>query len=798
LNPQELTLDVQPSGKDKGQDTGFDLNFKRIFSRVIRYWYLIALTIITAIAVAYFINRYSSKIYPVRASIIILQSDENVGAKFLYDNELLNPFRNFYNELYIMRSYPLLTQVVEELNFDVSYFREGNIKTTEYYDTDFPIEFKIIGSHKPYGRSVNCQINDDLTYSLELLFEGDKGTKRKIEKLNFNDTIKINGFSFLLRDRGDISQLKGKLFLVTFNDPFVLARGYASRLGASWAQAGASVVNLEINGEIPQKEIDFLNKFIEKYQEYDIDKKNKMANNAIKFLNSQLTFMKDSLGMLEDKVENFKQKNVITNLGSETSRLYLKMQGLQDQQFQYRLRENYYDYIVPLLTNDQYDGIFTPSSVGVSDQVVSGLITSLISARAQLSRYQGIEKKSENPLFQEQQVKIAQVKGDILKTIENTRKTDAINLKFMNSQIAVIEDELEKLPGSERELIDIQRDYSLKENLYVFLLQKRTEAGLSKASTTSDIVIVNPPLAGAAVSPKENQNYLIALFLGLSFPMAGFVMAELFNNRIQSREDIEKFTNVPVIGGVGHNQSSDPLIVFNRQRSAMAESFRSLRSNLNYFTGNKEHLVFMITSSLPSEGKSFTALNLASVFALVGKKTLIVGADLRKPKLYEELGLNNEAGLSQYLSGLTSLDQIIQKSKIDNLWLIAGGPMPPNPSELLLRPAMDELMGTLRSRFDFIIIDTPPMSFVADAFVLSKYADHSIFVVRQDFTPTTALRSLEEFYSIGKLANISILFNDLRKSGLGYGYYDYPYNGYGYYYGYGVRKRSTTHGYYEE
>jgi capsular exopolysaccharide synthesis family protein len=276
------------------------------------------------------------------------------------------------------------------------------------------------------------------------------------------------------------------------------------------------------------------------------------------------------------------------------------------------------------------------------------------------------------------------------------------------------------------------------------------------------------------------------------------VLVELLNRRIQSREDIEKITDIPFLGGIGHNSSDNQIIVFSKPRSAMAESFRALRSNLNYFTGNKSNLVFMVTSSLPGEGKSFTALNLACVFAMTGKPTVIVGADLRRPKLYDELGLHNQVGLSQYLSGISTMDDVIQQSKIDNLSLISAGPMPPNPSELLLRPEMDRLLAELRGRFKCVIIDTPPLSFVADAFILSKYADHAIFVVRQDFTPKMALQSVEEYYASGKLANISILFNDLRKTGPGYGYYNYGYgyNGYTYYSVNG--KKSKKSAYYEE
>lgn len=777
------------------ESSGVDINFKRVLSRVLKYWYVIATSLITALALAWFINRYSPRVYPVRASIIILQNEENTGAKFLYDNELVQPFRNFYNELYIMKSYPLLSDVMEELNFDVSFFREGNIKTTESYDPNFPLEFRVIGTHKPYGRSVNLQVTGENGFSLELLFEDPALKSKMFNNLVFGDTVKINGYSFLIRKRGEVRPLIGKNFLVKFNDPYALARTYSAKLNAGWAQQGASVVNLEVTGEVPEKEIDFLNKFIEKYQQYDVDKKNKMATMAISFLNTQLQFMTDSLNLLEDQVESFKERNVLTNLGSETNRLYLKREQLEEQRFQYRLKENYYNYVLDLLKNEQYDGIFTPASVGVTDDVMSALINSLIGARNQLNRYQGIERQEDNPLYREHQLRIRQIKNDIVKTIQNTKSTQQINLKFIGEQLTMLEKDLRRLPSSERELIDIQRDYSLKEKLYVFLLQKKTEAGLSKASTVSDIVVVNPPLAGAAISPQVDRNYMVAAGAGLFLPLIIFILLELLNHRIQSRDDITKITDVPIVGGIGHNLASDPLIVYNKPRSGIAESFRALRANLSYFTGDKNHQVFMVTSSLPGEGKSFTALNLATVFALAGRRTLIVGADLRKPKLFDELSLGNETGLSQYLSGLAGIDAIIQKSKIANLELIAAGPMPPNPSELLLREEMVDLIRNVRSKFDCVIIDTPPLAFVADAMVLSKHADHTIFVVRQDVTPKGAVRSLNDNYTEGKLSKISILFNDLKKSGPGYGYESYGYSyGYGYY-GYGGKKKS---GYYDE
>ncbi|RAW01476.1 capsular biosynthesis protein [Pseudochryseolinea flava] len=789
----------------------FQINFKRVADRAVRLWYVTVLSLAIAITLAHLINRYSTPIYPVKASIIIKEGDENAGAKFLYDNELLNPYRNFYNEVYIMRSYPLLQGVMEELGFDVALYVEGDIKTSEYYDPHFPVKFKVIPTaHKPTGRSFYFTVQDSSSYSFQYMTDDDDdGTGKEFPKLAFNDTVKINGFSIYVEKRGSVSSIMGKRFIVRFKDSWSLAKSYSSRLTANYAQAGASVVNLDISGEVIQKEIDFLNKFIERYQQYDVEKKNKMATMAIKFLDEQLLVIGDSLNRYEDEVESFKHRNIITRLDEETSRLYQKYTDLEQQKFDYNLLNNYFKYVDGLLKNDQFDGIFTPNSVGIRDNVVADLVQELIEEQSKVTLYKrSIPDQSgmdSNPALQGKLRKIEIIKSDILKTIENTRNTNVINIRFIDDQIGLIKRQLSKLPSTERELVSIQRNYALKEQLYLYLLQKRTEAGLSRASTTSDIVVVNPPIASSAIFPNKGQNYGIAAGAGLFLPLLIFVIIEMFNGKIQSKDDIEKLTAMPVIAGIGHNPGNDQLIVYTKPRSAMAESFRALRSNLNYFTGNREHIVFMVTSSVPGEGKSFTSLNLASVFAMAGKRTVIVGADLRKPKLFEELGLENKIGLSQYLSGMVGVEEVIQTTSVENLYLISGGPTPPNPSELLMRPAMEKLMANLRDQFDYIIVDTPPLSYVSDAFVLSKYADHSLFLVRQDFTPKTALLSLDDFFVAGKLSKISILFNDLRKTGLGYGYgnygygYGYGYGG-GYGYGYGInlgkKKKDDGEGYY--
>ncbi|HCW06750.1 MAG TPA: hypothetical protein DGG95_05230 [Cytophagales bacterium] len=386
--------------------------------------------------------------------------------------------------------------------------------------------------------------------------------------------------------------------------------------------------------------------------------------------------------------------------------------------------------------------------------------------------------------------KIEELKGYMIAAINELRVADHIKMEELNKQIAELEKQIDQLPTELKEFIAVQRSYSLLQSLHMFLLQKLSEASITKVSNISSISVVNPPMQGALISPSVTRNYVIFLFLGLSLPIGLITLLEVLNQKIQSKEDIEKITRIPFVGGIWHHKLKTNLAAVEKPKSAVAESFRAIRSNLNFFTGNQLKKVFMVSSSVSGEGKTFSTINLASVFAMSGRRTLIIGADMRKPKLYPDFNLENQRGLSGYLSQLNSFTEIVQRTSVENLDLISGGPVPPNPSELLLSGRMEALLQEALQIYDYVIIDTPPLSIVTDAFVLAKHVDHTIFVVRQNYTQRAFLQEIQGYYSTDKLKNISIVLNDISKTGLGYGY------GYGYGYRYGRKK--TGDGYYTE
>jgi capsular exopolysaccharide synthesis family protein len=782
--------------EEKSQSQGSSLDFKRVLSRAIRFWYVIIISLVVALAFAFYKNRYTQKVYPVSASIIIREMQETGGAELLYKNALIDPYRNYLNEPYIIRSYPLVEKVVTDLNFNVAFYKEGYFMTTEAYDY-MPVSAAWCDPMETRLGQFLFTLKDTSHYSLSRY--SDSNSNEKTDVFALSDSIHFQEFKLCIRriPGREIKKFVGVPFLLSIQNPRSVAGSYISRLGVEWAEEGSGVIDLTLTGTNPQKEIDFLEGLVRIYQELDLRKKNEAANRTIDFIRSQLLGIKDSLRTVEYQLERFGNSSRVKDMSAAAQRFLERAETFETQRSELLIRQNYYHYLEEYLTKGKgnLDQIVLPSSVGLSDPVLATLLNKMVDLQLELKLLLDPTREG-NPLVNNKIERMQEIKLNVLESVSTLRATDKIKMDFINRQLGEIEKQLVSLPASERQLISVQRNYSLLENLYVFLMQKLSEARISEASNTSDIIPVNPPMSGGAISPKPALNYAIAALAGMALPFALFILFELLNTKVQSKEDIEKLSTIPFLGGVGHSVGQT-LAVKEKPKSAVAESFRALRSNLNFFTGNKPKQIFMVSSSISGEGKTFTTINLATVFALSGKRTLIVGADMRRPKIFEEFGRTNQSGLSTYLSGLSEFNEVVQDTEIENLFFISGGPVPPNPSELLLTDRFDNFIKTAQQEFDFIIIDTPPLALVTDAFVISKFVDHTVFVLRQNYSYKVFIKSIDEFYRSGKLTNISILLNDIYKSGLGYGYgQEYAYH-YGYGYGFKGKKKSGN-GYYTD
>lgn len=779
--------------EEKSQPQGFTLDFKRVLSRAIRFWYVIVISLGVALVTAFYQTRYSEKVYPVSASILIRETQETGGAELLYKNALIDPYRNYLNEPYIIRSYPLIEEVVKNLNFNVSFYREGYFMTTEAYNY-MPVKARWCNPAEVKPGRFIFTLTDESHYSLAS-YSNELSNSPPV--FSVNDSIRFDDYELCINsiEGKDLKSYIGEPFLLVIQNPKSVAGSYVSRLKVDWAEVGSGVINLSLTGTNPEKDMDFLNGLILAYQDRDLRNKNEAAVRTIDFIRGQLIGIKDSLRIVEYQLERFGNSGRVKDLSLSAQRLLEKAEVFEIQRSELLIRQNYYKYLEEYLQkgSDNLDMVILPSSVGLQDPVISSLLTKMIDLQLEMKLYINSER-GRNPLVKEKMDRINEIKANVFESLKTLKSTDGIKMDFLNKQIREIEKQSDLLPASERQLISVQRNYSLLENLYVFLMQKLSEAGISKAANTSDVISVNPPMKGGQISPIPIKNYSIATLLGLVIPLLVFILFEIINNKVQSKEDIDKVSSIPFIGGVGHNASGNNLTVSDRPKSGVAESFRALRSNLNFFTGNKTKQVFMVSSSISGEGKTFTTINLATVFALSGKRTLIVGADMRRPKIFEDFKRNNVVGLSTFLSGISELKEVIQDTEIPNLFLISGGPIPPNPSELLLTNRFELFIKSTLEQFDYVIIDTPPLALVTDAFVISKFADHTVFVLRQNYSPKEFVRSIDEYYRSGKLKNMSILLNDIYKSGLGYGYGQ----GYAYHYGYSYGYRSKGEAYYED
>jgi capsular exopolysaccharide synthesis family protein len=777
-------IDALEKQEIQSKTDGLYINPKRIISDLIRHWYVFIITIIASVAVAYLINRYTVKLYQVRGSILIKEAQEFQGPELLYNNPLVNEYRNYYNELYILRSFPVIEEVVRDLNLNIAFLKEGKVKDSELFNI-LPVKVEILNSEVP-----NClfefTIKNDSYFTLKtinpgLRIEGDK------TEFRFGDTVTCNFVRFVItKNPGEkVETFAEENYLLRFVPSEAVTNQYLSSLRVRWVEQGSSVLELSMQGYTPAKEITFLEGLIHKFQQGDLERKNEAATRAISFIDAQLKIMTDSLNLIESQLQSFKSDNFMTNLSEEASRLMNELDGLQRLLSEIIMRSNYYEYLENYIQdNKNLDQVILPSLVGIREGVINNLVNRMIELQLD-AKSMNREIKSENPLQGNLEQTIADVRLNILESLKILKKVDDESQNEIDQKISRIEKQLKLLPGTERALISIERNYSLIESNYIFLMQKKAEASISRASTVSDIIMINPPsMSGGAIKPQPMQNYTIALGVGFLLPILFFILKETIDNRIQSKEDIERFTDLPISGAIGHNKKKNNLVVHYHPRSIIAESFRSLRSTLSYFAVDKEKKIFLITSSIAAEGKTFTTVNLGLVYALAGKKTLLVGADLRKPRIYDDFGVTNEYGLTNYLTGSMKLNEIILKTGHESLFLVSSGPIPPNPSELIMRPAMKEFFDEATKEFDVIILDSPPLSIVTDSLILSRFCDHTLFIVRQNYTHYKAIHSFQELVNQGRLKSVSLVLNDMINYGPGYGYgYGYGYS-YGYAYGY--------------
>ena len=804
-------MDPNNSQNLQFEDGNIDIN--RYIGLFISNWYWFATSLFVAIILAYCINRYSEKIWTVSSSLLI--SDNQPGGITSNSNNIIagsGIFRgqqNLKNEIGILKSYMLNLRVMEELDeFHVIYIGVGRRRIVEsriYKKAPFQVIYKSLEAQPKYVRLM-IELISDTTYRLGL--NGKQGDSRP---MRFGERFCENGFDFAIEPRFPGSRMLGHnssdTYLFYFVDPENLANEYRSKLNVGLIEKDASLLYLSVSGFDPAQESDYLNKLMEIYTSYGREFKNETAINMAKFIEDQIGIISDTLKETEHKMAQFREKNNFFDPSKESTIIQGKFNNFDIDKARFELTLQYYNYLSNYLKAKEVGGgIISPSVIGISDNTLIRLLdelSELQNEKADLSFNFEINQPAIELIDRKAEVVKEKLRENVSDGIAGIR----LSISELDKKIANVEEEFKILPSTEMEYIKVQREFDINNTVYTYLLEKRAETGIAKASIVADNRIIDKASQRRAVLviPTKRKNFLMALLLGFLIPMAGIFIIDFLNDKVIDRRDIEKKTGVPIIGYISHSDGKSEMVVIEKPGSALAESFRAIRTSLKYYVKENDKSVVAVSSTISSEGKTFISINLAAITALLGKKVLLIGLDMRKPRLNKIFEFPDSPGMSTYLSGNCAYEDVIKETNIKNLYYAPSGPIPPNPSELIETEQMKKFMETVSKDFDFIIIDTPPVAIVIDALLLAPYVDINIYVTRQRYTACNTLDIVEHLNKQGELKNMAIVINDINLSGyygygmrykysLGYGYtYGYNYYGKGYYGKYGNKNKNKEY-----
>ena len=789
------------------ENNKFDLelqsfDIKEYLFKVAGYWKLFLIVIVLALIIAKIINSTSQRIYSLKSVITV--SDEQNPLFSSSTNIAFNwggPSDKVETIITILKSRSHNEKVVKRLNYNIDYLIDGSFRKKDIYgDAPFKVSLDTL-KYQLRGNELKFEFlnNDEVRISIELDDEKNSminyftnDTKSFVpDNLEFSEVFPVNTFiespyfNFKITIENALYDLSDKTYYVRFNNFDSVVKRY-QKVDVSTLKKGTSIIELSFDGPNKKKIESFINTTVEVLDEDQRRQKIKYALKTQKYIDTLFEVEANNLKNIETDLGDFKQKNKIYNLSIEGSTLLNEVTLLDHESHQIQSKLDYYNNLERYLTNNNVldsDNIPAPALVDIEDPNIVTSVNNLIVFSKTREALEKKVKSSYPPLIRlndeiklERKILLEQIAS--LKTITRT------NLNNINNRISKNNSKLNRLSPKEQKLLNFQRKYNITEANYNYLKQKSYEAGTAIAANVSDIKILDKAkdVGQLPIKPKKPFNYLIALMLGVMMPMLYVLTKETLNNKIQTVEEIEKAYKIPVLGVIGKNRyDKDRLIVNRKPNSTIAESFRALRSNIQFlFDSSQKSKTIIITSSVSGEGKTLCAENMATVFAMSGKKTILVGLDLRKPKMHSDFNADNSIGIVNYLIGEKSLEEVIEKSGIDNLDLITSGPVPPNPSELLISDYATKLFENLKEKYEYIIIDTPPVGLVADALELFKYANAIMYMIRQDYTQRGMPKMIDGKYENGEVKNISYVLNDFEvKNRYGEGY------GYGYGYGYG-------------
>ncbi|WP_051664163.1 GumC family protein [Dyadobacter crusticola] len=747
-------------------------SISELLTKCIFYWPVFVVSLSAALAIAFLYIKTTPPVYEVTAKLLI--KDEKNASVEKTPLEKLNVYekpKTVENEIEVLKSRELIGRVVKDLQLWISYTEKKTLGSQELYKNG-PFAFQFISGIKDslYSKKLEILIESKDSYSVS-------GLGSKSISANFKDIIVTNDFKWKLSKTPAIKNYIGKKIEITFTSPEKAVADYQKGISVSLVNKLAPVVELSIDNTLPERGKDILNSLMRVYNESSLEDKNRITMSTLKFIDNRLSSLTGELVSVEKSVEGFKSSRGVTDISSEAKVFLQNVQSNDTRLNDVNVQLDVISGIEQYVASSSNAGN-PPATLGISDPGLVNLVEQLSAFHLQKNRLLATTPE-ENPIFEplNRQIKTTEnairanvraIKGSLLAT---KAQLQGNNYKFEKS--------IKNIPGQERQYTSIKRQQEIKENLYVYLLQKKEEIALSYASTLNDAKIVESAYSDVPKSPKKPLALAIALLFGLVVPAGSIFAIGILRGRINNRSEIENTVSIPVISEISHQKGKDPLISGDKSNSLILEQFRALRTRLQHIHSTEQHgRVTLFTSSVAGEGKSFAVSNLGISLAASDRKTIILELDLRRPKIASLFKLPaNHPGISEYLRGEVMENEIIQTTKqAANLFVIGCGEIPENPSELLENGKLEKLIDYLKQEFDDILIDTPPVHLVSDALIIDYLSEATMYIIRQGFTSKNELAFIEELNKDSNFKNMNIIFNGINRRKHGYGYkYDTAY-----------------------
>lgn len=786
--------------KDKlGEQSEEQVNIQELLFRYLIHWPWFVVSIIICIACAWGYLRLTTPIYNISATVLIKDEKKGGGASMSSELEkmglegFVSSSSNVDNEIEVLRSKSLAREVVNNLGLFVTYMDEDEFPSKELYHTS-PVLVSLTHQEAdklPGRMEINMILQPTGALGVQITV-GEKEYRKQFDKLpavfpTDEGTIAFFANNDTLSAVCPENITKERHITAFINRPFSVLKEYVSSLSIAPTSKTTSVVVISLENTNTRRGRDYINKLLEMYNINANNDKNEVAQKTAEFIDERIGIISKELGSTEQDLENFKRSAGITDLSSEAQIALTGNAEYEKKRVENQTQINLVMDLQRYMKGNEYEVL--PSNIGLQDAASAGAIdryNQMLVERKRLLR----TSTENNPTIINLDTSIRAMRTNVQATLDATLKGLQITKEDLAREASRYSRRINDAPTQERQFVSIARQQEIKSGLYLMLLQKREENAITLAATANNAKIIDEALADDnPISPKKTIVYLAALVLGVGLPVGVIYLIGLTKFKIEGRADVEKLTSLPVVGDIPlADEKTGSIAVFENQNNLMSETFRNVRTNLQFMLENGKNVI-LVTSTISGEGKSFISANLAISLSLLGKKVVIVGLDIRKPGLNKVFNIpKKEHGITQYLTNTTAnLMDFVQPSDINkNLFILPGGTVPPNPTELLARGGLEKAIETLKANFDYVILDTAPVGMVTDTLLIGRVADLSVYVCRADYTHKAEFTLINELAENNKLPNLCIAVNGLDLNSRKYGYY-YGYGKYGKYYGYGKR-----------